>query len=126
MYSFRRLISSRANAKLSTGPRTDAGKRRSSQNSKVHVCCSKPFNPQGEAHRDYQYFRDGFIEQFHPSNLQEIALVEQMARAKCLQNVVLRKQCEVHDESLAANPLDPSNLGPFGDIHAWLQILQLP
>ena len=37
----KRLAANRANSKLSTGPRTEAGKRRSSQNSFRHGLCSR-------------------------------------------------------------------------------------
>ena len=43
MSSFRRIISSRANGALSAGPKTDAGKRRSSQNARRHGCRSRTF-----------------------------------------------------------------------------------
>jgi hypothetical protein len=39
--SSRTIEANRANAKLSTGPVTDAGKARSSQNARVHGLCSK-------------------------------------------------------------------------------------
>src|SRR4029077_11945807 len=110
MYSYRRLISSRANAKLSTGPRTDAGKRRSSQNHRIHGCRSRTF-----------ILRDGFLAQSHPSTPQEFLLVEDMARAKCTMEVLLRRQCQVHDDFLAAHPpADPLDEGPFGATAEWL------
>jgi hypothetical protein len=50
----KRLAANRANAQLSTGPRTPAGKRRSSQNSLKHGLCSNLYLYVSETDEPYR------------------------------------------------------------------------
>src|SRR4029077_7742337 len=126
MYASHSRISSRANAKLSTGPRTDAGKRRASQNHRIHGCRSRTFILRDEQERSaHEHDRDGFLAHFQPATPQEFLLVEDMSRAKWTMDVLLRRQCQVQDDFLAAHPPAENTDDPFATAE-WLQIIQLP
>jgi len=58
MATARQIAANRANAKLSTGPRSAGGKRTSSQNAKTHGLCTRPES------REIKGFLEAIIEPF--------------------------------------------------------------
>ena len=73
-----RVEANRRNARRSTGPRTDAGKRRSSMNAVKHgVCSSSPLLP-NECPGTYQTFCEEVREDLRPRTAVERVLVEQI------------------------------------------------
>ena len=114
MSSFRRLISSRANAALSTGPRTEAGKRRSSQNAFRHGCRSRRnVIPENESRQEFDNLLPEFLSCFRPRNPPELAFVQQMA-ASCWRLGLLRAiEFRKWNEAFAAQSLDShhTNIG---------------
>src|SRR5690349_5983351 len=112
MASFRRLISSRANARRSTGPKTTAGKQRSSQNARVHGCRSRTFQPpqDHDQRRQFDELRAGFYNSFQPANITEIDSVERMVQARWQENVLCQLQSRMLKDVIAAHPA-----GHFGD-----------
>jgi len=72
----------RRNAKHSTGPRTDAGKQRSSQNALKHGLLAVQSVIHGEDPADYDRLLTEFAERFLPSDPYERSLVRQMADAE--------------------------------------------
>jgi hypothetical protein len=92
MSSFRRLISSRANAARSTGPRTPEGKQRSSQNARRHGCRSRQFViPQNEQRQEFECLLHSYHASLKPRNQLESACIAQMAastwRLRTLRNL---------------------------------------
>ena len=72
---------SRENAKHSTGPRTEEGKQRSSQNALKHGLLAKRTVIPGEDPAEFDAHLTRFQETFNPSNAYEAGLVRQMADA---------------------------------------------
>jgi hypothetical protein len=70
-----------ANAQHSSGPRTEAGKRRASLNALKHGLNSAQIVVAGESQEEYDAFRDELYLQWTPANATEAALVDQFATA---------------------------------------------
>jgi hypothetical protein len=71
----------RANARKSTGPRTAAGKFRSSLNSLRHGAYAKTFTLKTEDQARFQSVIDDYIANFNPQSYAELEFIEQMATA---------------------------------------------
>jgi hypothetical protein len=67
-----------ANARFSTGPRTDEGKQRSSKNSLKHGLTAKTVLIPGEDPADYQAFAAAYQLDLDPQNAVECALVQEV------------------------------------------------
>ena len=82
----RRESINRANSKHSTGPRTQAGKQRSSQNALRHGLTSRtavlPTEDQAVYEQHCRHFRD----EYQPANATETQLVQQLADTSCRLN----------------------------------------
>ena len=76
------IEANRRNAKQSTGPRTNQGKQRSSQNAIKHGLRAKQSVIPGEDPADYERHLTEFDDTFHPNTAYETALVRQMADAE--------------------------------------------
>jgi hypothetical protein len=75
----RRAAINRANSKHSTGPRTEAGKQRSSQNALRHgLTCSTAVLPT-ENQADYEKHCGNFRDEYQPANATETQLVQELA-----------------------------------------------
>ena len=79
MTTQKQIEANRNNAKQSTGPRTQAGKQRSSQNALKHGLRAEQSVIPGEDPADYERHLTEFDDTFHPSTAYERALVRQMA-----------------------------------------------
>ncbi|MGA9884879.1 MAG: hypothetical protein WBQ34_14275 [Candidatus Acidiferrales bacterium] len=81
--SDRKLAANRENAKKSTGPRTERGKARSSQNAYRHGFFAKPLYPTAaqvtQDRSDYDSMVDGLLEHYQPVCYIENVLVEKIA-----------------------------------------------
>jgi len=73
------IQANRANAELSTGPRTPEGKARSAQNSLQHGLTAKTALLPNEAPRPYHEFRAKLVADLHPQGALEDRLAETMA-----------------------------------------------
>jgi hypothetical protein len=71
----------RINAEKSTGPLTDEGKQRSSQNALKHGLLAKRSVIPGEDPAEFDALVTWFENTFNPSNAYEASLVRQMADA---------------------------------------------
>src|SRR5882724_1419395 len=69
-----------ANARLSTGPRTEQGKQKASQNSAKHYMTAKQLIVPGENAEDFNELHQGLEQSWNPANPQESLLVEQIAQ----------------------------------------------
>jgi hypothetical protein len=78
-WASRRAATNRANSKHSTGPRTEAGKQRSSQNALRHgLTCRTAVLPT-ENQADYDQHCRNFRDEYQPANATEIQLVQELA-----------------------------------------------
>lgn len=94
-----RAAINRANASRSTGPRTEAGKARSSRNALQHGLCVPRVLP-GEDVAEFEAFRQLHFEQHAPSDATETMLVEDLV----LNYWLLRRARAAEARALAADP----------------------
>src|SRR4051794_41111308 len=73
--------SNRRNAQHSTGPRTDAGKERSSHNATTHGIFCNALVLEGESEQLMLLIRRDFIKRHNPQDLAELMLVDRMVAA---------------------------------------------
>ncbi len=81
MSSKRRILSSRANGARSSGPVTDAGKRRSSRNATRHGLLSKIVVLDNESPEAFEALLGQHVDRFAPADGVELGMVEEMAAA---------------------------------------------
>ena len=79
MSSPKQLVANRANAKKSTGPKTDAGKARSRMNAYKHGLTAEKVVAACEDPAAFNALRIGLWEQYHPAPGVESALVDRLA-----------------------------------------------
>jgi hypothetical protein len=79
MTSKSRLEANRANAKRSTGPRTEFGKACSKTNALKHGLSAKAIVLEGEDPRQFETLRAGLERDFEPESVLERELVEGLA-----------------------------------------------
>jgi hypothetical protein len=77
-----KIAANRANAQLSTGPRTPEGKAVSSQNALRHHNLAKAVLTRAECRRRFSEFVAGFHAEYQPSTATEVALVDALATAR--------------------------------------------
>ena len=99
------------NAQQSTGPQTDAGKQRSSQNALQHGLLAKhPVIP-GEDPVQYQHKLDQLRDDIRPVNALEDDLVEQIADASWRLKRIARIQAAVAQRRIEMAGGEKQNLG---------------
>ena len=104
----------RRNARHSTGPRTDAGKQRSSQNALKHGLLAVQSVIPGEDPADYDRLLTEFAERFLPSDPYERSLVRQMADAEWrLRRISRLESAFLH--AAAKSSLDNAKRGHLND-----------
>jgi hypothetical protein len=79
MASEQQIAANRANAKQSTGPKTEAGKTQSRKNAWRHGLTAKTLVIDGENPKDLDSLRAAFEVQFKPQNALQFELVERLA-----------------------------------------------
>ncbi|HLG95488.1 MAG TPA: hypothetical protein VKX49_04160 [Bryobacteraceae bacterium] len=82
MPSLRKSQSARENGAKSRGPKTKAGKQRSSQNAIRHGLTAQTIVLPCEDPADYQRLLDGYLQHFRPAGQVELDLVHEIAAAK--------------------------------------------
>jgi hypothetical protein len=109
MASPAQIFANRENAQLSTGPRTEAGKRTSSRNSTRHGLTGTQIVMPGEDASAYEELRQGMHESYQPANEPERVLVDQISanswrlmRAQRVETAVLAKLAEGAEDPDAA------------------------
>ena len=75
----RRAATNRANSQHSTGPRTEPGKQRSSQNALRHGLTARTAVLPTEDPEAYQRHIQQFLDEYHPANATETQLVHELA-----------------------------------------------
>lgn len=94
-----RAAINRANAQLSTGPRTSHGKLVSSRNSTTHGLASSQPLIAGEDPAAFEALLAGLLHDHQPVNSTETLLVNQMAQSHWLQQRAVRLQNDCFNES---------------------------
>lgn len=105
MSSYVQVLANRANAKHSTGPRTDAGKEKSSQNATTHGFYSKAFIVAGAERADFEKLRDYLHTDYMPVDFIGEDLFQQILHASW--NLFRLRRIE--------NQIYAASDDPFGD-----------
>jgi len=100
MATIKQIEANRLNAKKSTGPKTPAGKARSSRNAFIHGLSSQRPTVTIENSAEFNAFANKFMDQYEPLDPSEIFLVRRIAcmawriqRAQCYETLVLDNLC---------------------------------
>jgi hypothetical protein len=103
-----------ANSRLSTGPKSEQGKRASSANSIRHGLTAKQVVLPGEDATDYEDLRASLLADWNPANTQEAILTDQIAQhAWRLQRA---RRVETRSLQLFCPSMEPTPVLP-GEIH---------
>jgi hypothetical protein len=100
MATIKQIEANRRNAQKSTGPKTPAGKARSSRNAFIHGLSSQRPIVTIENPAEFNAFANKFMDQYEPLEPSEIFLVRRIAclawriqRAQCYETLVLDNLC---------------------------------
>ena len=108
MTSTAKIEANRANAELSTGPVSAAGKAASSQNACQHNLTGGPALAPGENEQIYEQHLQAYAEEYIPQSLPEFELVKAMSDSSWRLDRVSRMEREVIDK--CPNPfLEPDS-----------------
>jgi hypothetical protein len=102
MVSDRKAAANAANAQLSTGPRTEEGKERSSQNAIKHGLTAKELVVREDEREEFEIFRVDFINNIAPEDVVEVVAVNQALHAAWNLRRLRRLEAD-----LMVNGLDP-------------------
>ena len=106
MATDKQIAANRANAQLSTGPSSDAGREAVSQNRTTHGLTGE-FDPQTDAEIvEYKDLFDKFTNDFDPRTYTEFEFIAKMVEALIRSNRAVRLQDACVD-TLAVDPDDP-------------------
>jgi hypothetical protein len=113
MSSQRKIDSARANGSKSHGPKTEAGRKASSQNAVTHGLYAKGVVLPNESREQYQEILDAYQKQFHPEGPVEADLLEEMAAAKWRQRRLWAIETDLLDDETAQQTykLDEDGVG---------------
>ncbi|MBV8552609.1 MAG: hypothetical protein JOY54_15025 [Acidobacteriaceae bacterium] len=103
---------SKKNPNGSTGPRSDHGKKTSSQNATRHGCCSHQLLLPGEDPAELDEIIRGWNTQFDPADFQEHALVGILIENDVLYRRARRRLSQAETEVVAASGPDPAHWSP--------------
>jgi hypothetical protein len=120
------LEANRANAQLSTGPRTEAGKRRSSLNARRHSLTGKIHIASPEEADAFDKHCQSYREALLPIGFQEHELAQDIAedrwrikRARSLENSIFA-ECHLHYSDMAPYG-EPQVDGALSEAKTWLE-----
>jgi hypothetical protein len=122
MASEKQTEANRANARRSTGPRTAAGKARTSRNAIKHGLLGRHLLLERESAEDYDALLNGLIDSHQPVDTAEALLVEKMA-------IALWKMRRLHAVETAAIHYSQATSPSFNrtknpEVNAYLDALQ--
>ncbi len=122
MASEKQTNANRANARRSTGPRTAAGKARTSRNAIKHGLLGKHLLLENESVEDYDALLNGLIDSHQPVDTAEALLVEKMAIALWkMRRLHAVETATIHYSQITSPTLQRSN-NP--EVNAYLADLQ--
>jgi hypothetical protein len=104
MSSQARITASRANGKLSRGPKTKEGKRRSSQNARRHGLLSRTLPLNAETAARFEEDRQRLIDLHQPQDEIERCLVDLMAFCNSRHYEALAKETALINQAVRAQP----------------------
>ncbi|MBC8109172.1 MAG: hypothetical protein H7Z14_21475 [Anaerolineae bacterium] len=78
----KKLAANRANAKMSTGPRSPAGKRRSAMNGVTHGMFCREIVLPGEDAREFEQFRSAVLKKLSPQDVVELMICDRIVTAQ--------------------------------------------
>jgi hypothetical protein len=112
----RRAATNRANAKLSTGPRTEPGKQRSSLNSLRHGLTAQTAVLPTEDPEAYQRHVQQFLDEYAPANATETQLVHEIANTAWRLNRIPLLEADLLSQTPSPQTLIPqlATLGLHG------------
>ena len=96
MSTIKQIAANRENCKKSTGPRTEEGRRRASQNAVTHGLHSHNFLLDIENEDSYHLYHHQLIHDWQPKSGTEFLLVEQVAQSYFLKRRFLTKMPDLH------------------------------
>src|SRR5260221_13913448 len=117
MTSTDQLQANRENAQLSTGPTSDLGRARSSQNALQHGLASGRLILDGESPEEFEKLHQGFLADHQPADNTEAALVHDMARHRWLMQRATTLQSDSFDRNLGEPPANLSVLIRYETTH---------
>ena len=86
----------------STGPRSPAGKQRSSQNAITHGLFARSFLVEGESQEDFDKLHNGFIEEHMPEGTTEDSLVFNLAQTEWRRRRLMKMEATAMEKALQA------------------------
>ena len=101
MPSLRKSESARENGAKSRGPKTEAGKQRSSQNALRHGLTSQTIVLPSEDPADFQRLLDSYLQHFRPASPVAVDLVHELAAAKWRLNRLALIETQLLADSIA-------------------------
>jgi|HubBroStandDraft_3_1064219.scaffolds.fasta_scaffold120250_2 hypothetical protein len=108
-----RAAANRANAKHSTGPRTEAGKKRSSLNALAHGLTARTTVLDSEDRAAYEHHLRQFHNEYQPANATETQLVQELADTAWRQNRIPLLEAALLNDATTAEPSpSPQSLVP--------------
>src|ERR1700734_2676053 len=112
----RRAAVNRANSAHSTGPRTEAGKQRSSQNALRHGLTARTAVLPTEDPEAFQRHVQQFLDEYKPANPTETQLVHEIANTAWRLNRIPFLEAELFPQAPTPQPLTPllAKLGLHG------------
>src|SRR5262245_40327082 len=124
MSSQRRIEASRRNGARSRGPKTEAGKRRSSQNAIRHGLLAQRVVLDGESEEHFQMLLTQYLEKFDPADGAEFGAVEEMASSYWRFHRGLMIEKGLFDRALAQQDEDTSEVDCLAN--AWRRPADTP
>jgi hypothetical protein len=115
-----RTAINRANSQYSTGPRTPAGKQRSSLNALRHGLTAASAVLPSEDQAAYDAHRRGFFDEYQPATPTETQLVQELADTSWRLNRIPLLEAEVLARAAAPVPLDQEITFDIVDAHRLL------
>jgi hypothetical protein len=117
MSSKRRIDASRRNGALSRGPKTEAGKSRSSQNATRHGLLSKRVVLDGENAQNFDTVHQQHLDKFKPRDGVECGFIEEMSACYWRYHRALAIEKSLFDKALDLHPDAATEPGRHAD--AW-------
>jgi hypothetical protein len=108
--SLRRVLASRANGARSRGPKTAAGKQRSSTNAIRHGLLARCVVLENESLKGFQELLADFIRRFQPADGVELGMIEEMISALWRQRRAWAIETSLMDSAVAAQPCETGEL----------------
>jgi len=105
------LTANQANSQLSTGPRTEEGKARSSQNSLKHGVFAKTIVLPGESQEEFDALLAGLRKDHKPEGETESNLVRGLAEIQWRLNRLRRYEAAATDDALETGNFESPDLG---------------